>query len=167
MRVPLCADAIGPSRDIEAARLTEIEEQRPGVVQQREDPQRPVGGDQVEIGHAAPEQRVSLAEVIVNAKTRHLRGQSFMRLIHAEELGHDVAQGLRAVVRAAKGTPVHIVRLTLFVTNKLEYVEAIREVGPRYRALMGKHFPAMTLVEVKDLLEPGAKVEIEATAVIP
>src|SRR6266536_2961203 len=57
-----------------------------------EDPQQAVGGDQVEIGHAASEQRVSLAEVVMNVQTRHHRGESFARLVHAEELGNGVAQ---------------------------------------------------------------------------
>jgi enamine deaminase RidA (YjgF/YER057c/UK114 family) len=53
------------------------------------------------------------------------------------------------------------------VTDKRAYLAALSEIGQSYRKLMGKHFPAMTLVEVKDLLETGAKVEIEATAVLP
>ena len=65
------------------------------------------------------------------------------------------------------GRPQHVGRMTIYVTSKDEYVAEAREVGARYRELMGKHFPAMTLVEVKALLEEGAKVEIEATAVIP
>ena len=70
------------------------------------------------------------------------------------------------VVTAAGGAPQSVARLTIYVTDKTEYVAATREVGERYRARMGKHFPAMTLVEVKGLLEPGARVEIEATAVL-
>lgn len=71
-----------------------------------------------------------------------------------------------AVVEAAGGTPEHIVRLTIYVTDKREYMMAQREIGRRYRARMNSHFPAMTLVEVKSLLEETASVEIEATAVI-
>ena len=56
--------------------------------------------------------------------------------------------------------------MLVFVTDKLEYVEHTRTVGERYRARMGKHFPAMALVEVKSLLDPAAKVEIEAIAVL-
>src|SRR5204863_9660496 len=66
---PIC-----PRRDVEAAGLIEVEEHRPGMVQQGEDPQRAVGGDQVEIGHAAPEQRVSLAEVVLKVQTGDHRG---------------------------------------------------------------------------------------------
>jgi enamine deaminase RidA (YjgF/YER057c/UK114 family) len=71
-----------------------------------------------------------------------------------------------AVVEAAGGTPEHIVRLTIYVIDKREYMAAQREIGRRYRARMNSHFPAMTLVEVKSLLEETASVEIEATAVI-
>lgn len=71
------------------------------------------------------------------------------------------------VVKAAGGSPEHVARMTIFVTSKDEYVAAAKSVGAEYRALMGRHFPAMTLVEIKALLEEGAKVEIEATAVLP
>jgi enamine deaminase RidA (YjgF/YER057c/UK114 family) len=71
-----------------------------------------------------------------------------------------------AVVRAAGGAAEAVARLTIFVVDKAEYAAATREVGERYRARMGRHFPAMTLVEVSSLLEPAARVEIEATAVL-
>jgi enamine deaminase RidA (YjgF/YER057c/UK114 family) len=70
------------------------------------------------------------------------------------------------VVMAAGGSAESVARLTIFVVDKGEYLAATKDIGERYRARMGKHFPAMTLVEVKGLLEPGARVEIEATAVI-
>ena len=73
---------------------------------------------------------------------------------------------LLAVVSEAGGTADTIGRLTIFVVDKTEYLDAQEEIGERYRARMGRHYPAMTLVEVKSLLEAGAKVEIEATAVI-
>lgn len=69
-----------------------------------------------------------------------------------------------SVVRAAGAGPESIARLTVYVTDKKEYVSKLGEVGEAYRDVMGKNFPAMSLVEVADLLEPGAKVEIEATA---
>lgn len=78
-------------------------------------------------------------------------------------------QALRNVARvvdAAGGDVGDVCRLTIYVVDKDEYVASIREVGAAYRAVMGKHFPAMALVEVSALLEPGARVEIEATAVI-
>ena len=70
------------------------------------------------------------------------------------------------VVRAAGGSPESVGRLTIYVVDKREYLEARREVGERYRVRMRGHYPAMTLVEVKSLLEDGAKVEIEATALV-
>jgi len=71
------------------------------------------------------------------------------------------------VVRAAGAEPDHIVRLVVYVTRKREYRERTREVGERYRKHMGKHFPAMVLVEVAGLLDDAATVEIEGMAVIP
>jgi len=71
-----------------------------------------------------------------------------------------------AVVQEAGGSAGQITRMVVYVTNTLEYREHTRSVGERYRARMGKHFPAMTLVEVKGLLDPAAKVEIEAIAVL-
>ena len=71
-----------------------------------------------------------------------------------------------AVVTEAGGSPDRIVRMTIYVTNVEEYRAATSEIGERYRNRMGKHFPAMVLVEVSELLEPGAKIEIDATAVL-
>jgi enamine deaminase RidA (YjgF/YER057c/UK114 family) len=72
-----------------------------------------------------------------------------------------------AVVNAAQAKPEHIVRLAVYVTDKREYRERTREVGERYRKHMGKHFPAMVLLEVAGLLDDAAKVEIEGIALIP
>lgn len=71
-----------------------------------------------------------------------------------------------AVVTEAGGTAEHVTRLTIYVTDRIEYLEQTRSIGERYRSRMGKHFPAMALLEVKGLLDPAAKVEIEATAVL-
>jgi enamine deaminase RidA (YjgF/YER057c/UK114 family) len=71
------------------------------------------------------------------------------------------------VVRAAGGEPAHIISLTLYVTDKREYAADLATVGATYRQIMGRHFPTMALVEVAGLLEPGAKVEIQALAVLP
>ncbi len=73
---------------------------------------------------------------------------------------------LIAVVSEARGTPEQIARLIIYVTDKDEYKRRMKEIGERYRARMGKHFPAMVLVEVKSLLEDGAKIEIEGVAVL-
>jgi enamine deaminase RidA (YjgF/YER057c/UK114 family) len=70
------------------------------------------------------------------------------------------------VVQEAGGTAESIGRMTIYVVDKREYLASRREIGALYRARMGHHYPAMTLVEVKSLLEDGAKVEIEATAVL-
>ena len=81
-----------------------------------------------------------------------------------------VEQALTNVVEVlaeARATPAHLVRLTWYVTDKREYLSRLREVGHAYRRVIGKHFPAMTLVQVVALVEDRAKVEIEATAVVP
>ena len=71
------------------------------------------------------------------------------------------------VVRTAGGQPDHVGRLTIFVTDKHAYMAATKAIGAAYREVMGKHYPAMSLVQVAALLEEGALVEIEATAVLP
>jgi len=71
-----------------------------------------------------------------------------------------------SVVTEAGGSSADIARLVIYVTNKIEYRKRIKEVGERYRKHMGKHFPAMVLVEVKSLLDDAAMVEIEAIAVL-
>src|SRR5215203_4258010 len=71
------------------------------------------------------------------------------------------------VLHAAGGTPENVARLVIYVTSKTEYREQIKEVGERYRKHMGKHFPAMVLVQVAGLLDDAAKVEIEGMAVLP
>jgi len=81
-----------------------------------------------------------------------------------------VEQALRNVVEVlaqARALPQHLVRLTWYVVDKREYVARRDEVGQAYRRVIGRHFPAMTLVQVVALVEDQAKVEIEATAVVP
>jgi enamine deaminase RidA (YjgF/YER057c/UK114 family) len=72
-----------------------------------------------------------------------------------------------AVLAEAGAHPRHVARMTWYVVDKREYLNAVKAVGEAYRKHMGAHFPAMTLVEVKSLLEDRARVEIEATAVVP
>ena len=72
-----------------------------------------------------------------------------------------------AVLAQAGARPEHVTRLTWYVTDKREYLAAQREIGTAYREVMGRHFPAMSVVAVTALLEDEAKVEIEATAVVP
>jgi enamine deaminase RidA (YjgF/YER057c/UK114 family) len=81
-----------------------------------------------------------------------------------------VEQALRnivAVLREAEAGPEHVARLTWYVTDMAAYRAGLRELGPVYRAVMGRNFPAMTLVQVVSLVEPEAMLEIEATAIIP
>jgi len=72
-----------------------------------------------------------------------------------------------AVLAEAGARPEHLVRMTWYVVDKREYAASYRALGAVYREVVGRHFPAMTAVEVKALIEDRARVEIEATAVIP
>lgn len=72
-----------------------------------------------------------------------------------------------AVLAQAGGGPEHVARLTWYVVDMEEYRGSLQALGPAYRAVMGRHFPAMTLVQVTALVEPEARVEIEATALLP
>ena len=72
-----------------------------------------------------------------------------------------------AIVRAAGGTPEDLVSLTIYVTDRAEYVARLADVGAAYRRVVGKHYPTMALLVVAGLLELGAKVEIQGLAVLP
>jgi enamine deaminase RidA (YjgF/YER057c/UK114 family) len=76
-------------------------------------------------------------------------------------------QNVCAVLEAGGAQPEHIVRLTWFITSRAEYYAELKEIGAAYRAVMGRHYPSMSVVQVVALMEAQAKVEIEATAVIP
>ena len=85
------------------------------------------------------------------------------------EFGPQFRQALHnvvAVVEAAGGAVTDIISLTIYVTDKREYIGQIEQVGAAYRELLGKHFPAMALIGVSELLEDRAKVEIQALAVL-
>ena len=87
-----------------------------------------------------------------------------------DDFAGQVAQALSnvlAVLRAAGAGPEHVVRLTWYITSKDEYQRKLKEVGAAFRNTFGAQYPAMSLVVVAGLLEPRAKVEIEATAVVP
>lgn len=87
-----------------------------------------------------------------------------------DDLSGQIEQALKntlAVLREAGAGPEHVVRQTWFITSREEYAANTREVGVAWRAVMGKCFPTMTVVEVSGLVEPAAKVEIETTAVVP
>lgn len=88
----------------------------------------------------------------------------------SDDLVEQIRQALQNsvdVVRVAGGGPEHIVRMTWYLEDKKEYVARLKEIGAVYRDVMGKNYPAMTAVQVADLVEDEAKVEIEVTAVIP
>ena len=76
-------------------------------------------------------------------------------------------ENILEVLAQAGGEPHHVVRLPWYVIDKQEYLAALRDVGKAYRELMGRHFPTMAVVQVGGLVEPEARLEIEATAVIP
>ena len=76
-------------------------------------------------------------------------------------------QNIVAVLAEDGARPEHLVRLTWFVTNRQAYIDAAKPLGDAYREIVGAHFPAMSAFEVSALMEPGAVVEIEATAVVP
>ena len=91
-------------------------------------------------------------------------------VFHSDDFAAQARQALANIVevlREAGGRPEHIVRMTWYVTDKREYLAAGREVGRAYRELIGVYHAAMTAVQVSALIEDRAKVEIEATAVIP
>lgn len=84
----------------------------------------------------------------------------------ADQVGQALAN-ICAVLAQAGAGPEHVVRLTWYLTSREEYHAEIADIGAAYRAVMGKHYPAMSVVQVVALMEAEAKVEIEATAVIP
>lgn len=103
----------------------------------------------------------------------HVAGQigwNAQAQFETDDFGEQARQAMLNIVRVlAEGgaRPEHVTRMTWFVTDKREYLAASEAIGRAYRDIFGRHYPAMTLVQVADLLEDRAKVEIEATAVIP
>jgi enamine deaminase RidA (YjgF/YER057c/UK114 family) len=88
----------------------------------------------------------------------------------SDELTGQVRQALENIVtvlREGNAKPEHIVRMTWYVTDIKNYRSSTREIGTIYRDVIGNHYPAMTLIEVADLVDEGARVEIEVTAVVP
>jgi enamine deaminase RidA (YjgF/YER057c/UK114 family) len=88
----------------------------------------------------------------------------------SEDFAAQAAQALRnvvAVLRTGGAEPAHLVRLTWYVTSRSEYAAARRAIGSAYREIIGRHYPTMSVVVVSALFEERAKVEIEATAVVP
>jgi len=91
-------------------------------------------------------------------------------VFHARDFAGQARQALKNVAEVlaqAGARPEHIVRMNWYVLDRQEYLDARKEVGAAYREIIGRHFPAMTAVQVAALIEDCARVEIEATAVIP
>ena len=89
---------------------------------------------------------------------------------HSDDFVAQVRQALlniTSILQAAGASPMHITRMTWYITDKKEYLGALKQVGQVYRDIIGAHYPVMTMVQVVALIEDQAKVEIEATAVIP
>ena len=87
-----------------------------------------------------------------------------------DDFAAQTAQTLRnvvAVLRACGAAPEHLVRLTWYITDRDEYLAARKQIGADYRGIVGRNYPAMSVIVVSGLLEPRARVEIEATAIIP
>jgi enamine deaminase RidA (YjgF/YER057c/UK114 family) len=114
-----------------------------------------------------------MAEMAVGSRLVCVGGQigwNGQQQFETDDFAEQVRQTLQnivAVLREAGGGPEHMVRMTWYVKDKREYVASYPAIGRHYRDIMGRNFPAMTAVEVADLVEDRAKVEIEVTAVIP
>jgi enamine deaminase RidA (YjgF/YER057c/UK114 family) len=110
---------------------------------------------------------------LVRGPTLYVAGQvgwTALGVFESDDLAEQFAQALDnvlAVVRAAGGAPDHVAKMTIYVTDLDAYRKSTRALGAAWRARFGKHFPAMALVGVAGLVEPRAKVEIEAIAVVP
>src|SRR5690606_18663670 len=97
-------------------------------------------------------------------------GWTGQQVFEEKELVGQTRQALQNIVDVlaeAGAKPEHVVRLTWYVTDKRDYLANLKGIGEAYRSVMGRHFPAMTMVQVAALIEDEAKVEIEATAVLP
>ena len=111
--------------------------------------------------------------VLAEGRTIHVAGQIGWNadcVFESDDFVDQVRQALAnlvAVLGVAGAGPEHIVSMIWYFTDKREYLTNLKGVGEAYRAVIGKHFPAMTAVEVKGLMEDRAKVEIQAVAVLP
>lgn len=88
----------------------------------------------------------------------------------ATDFAGQVRQALKNIVEVlaqANAKPEHIARMTWYIVDKNEYLKTAKEIGVAYREVIGRHYPAMSVVEVSGLLEPAARVEIEVTAIVP
>ena len=115
----------------------------------------------------------TMTEVAVGSRIIFVGGQigwNGQQQFETDDLAEQVGQALQNIVDVLKeggAGPEHMTRMTWYVKDKKEYVAAYKAIGQHYRAIIGKNFPAMTAVEVADLVEDRAKVEIEVTAVVP
>ena len=92
------------------------------------------------------------------------------QVFETDDFATQAAQALRSIVEilaCAGAKPHHLVRLTWYVTDKRDYLAALKDLGRAYREIIGQHYPAMALLQVVALVEDRALVEIEATAVVP
>lgn len=111
--------------------------------------------------------------IVAQGRTVYVGGQigwTGDQVFEARDLPGQVRQTLQNVVdivREAGGAPEHIVKMTWYITSKSDYLANLKAVGDAYRGVMGKHFPAMAMVQVAALIENEAQVEIEAIAVLP
>jgi enamine deaminase RidA (YjgF/YER057c/UK114 family) len=97
-------------------------------------------------------------------------GWNEKEIFESEELAPQFAQALRnikAILKAAGGGPEHLTRITAFCLDRTGYLAARAEIGKAWREIIGPHYPAMSMIFVADLLDHPAKIELEATAVIP
>jgi enamine deaminase RidA (YjgF/YER057c/UK114 family) len=111
--------------------------------------------------------------IAASGRTLYLGGMigwdAEQRLV-SDDFVEQAAQCLRnivAVLGEAGAGPEHLVRLTWFITDREEYLANLKQLGAAYREVLGSHFPAMSMVQVVALMEPRARVEVEATAVVP
>jgi enamine deaminase RidA (YjgF/YER057c/UK114 family) len=97
-------------------------------------------------------------------------GWNGQQVFETDDFVEQIEQTLKNIVEVlaeANAKPEHIVRMTWYITDKREYLANLREIGKAYKRVIGAHFPAMAMVQVVALIEDRAKVEIEATAVLP
>lgn len=115
----------------------------------------------------------TMAEMQVGSRLIFVGGQigwNAQQQFETDNLAEQVGQALQNIVDVLKeggAGPEHITRMTWYVVDKQEYNAQLREIGKQYRDIIGRHFPAMTAVEVAALIEDRARVEIEVTAVVP
>jgi enamine deaminase RidA (YjgF/YER057c/UK114 family) len=112
-------------------------------------------------GVAAEGRQIFVAGQVAWNAQQEIVGDDFVAQVE------QVLRNIVDILAEGEARPEHLVRLTWYVTDKREYAVRSNEVGQAYRRIVGRHFPAMTLVQVAALLDDRAKVEIEATAVVP